>query len=420
MSENSLRRYVRLQDFIWIILFGTLIYNSPTRSPWEAMMMVALLAAQLLEDRLPILQSSRARIVVFTLKLGLGYLLIGLSGGIKSRYWLVMLLPVVSAATEFGLVATYLLTICAGGAYLSQLLFIDWNQYELDSEDVAELVVRIVMLFMVATLANALAEDLRKQTRESRRALAQLSAANAQIEQAAETLRRSDRLAALGQLSAGLAHELRNPLGTIRASAEMISKNIAAENEIAREVAGFIGAEVDRCNSLITRFLHFARPLQIKPEKADLGQMLDLAIANVEREAPGISIHKSYEAEIPPFEFDAELMERVFFNLIQNAVQASPPGGAVTVKTRDAGDTAEVFVIDRGSGIDPKNMDSIFNPFFTTKPTGVGLGLAIVAKIIDEHGGKIAVESEPGKGTIFRVQLPRTVRSATHDLEPAT
>ena len=103
---------------------------------------------------------------------------------------------------------------------------------------------------------------------------------------------------------------------------------------------------------------------------------------------------------------DADLMERVFFNLLLNAAQATPAGGAITVKTRLAGDTAEISVIDRGSGIEPKDLESIFNPFFTTKPEGVGLGLAIVSKIVDEHGGKMAVESEPGKGSVFRVYLP--------------
>jgi signal transduction histidine kinase len=213
-------------------------------------------------------------------------------------------------------------------------------------------------------------------------------------------------LAALGQLSAGLAHELRNPLGTIKGSAEMLAKSVSAENEVAREVAGFIASEVDRANSLITRFLQFARPLQVRLERADLAHTLDRAIAEVEREAPGISIYRNYAPEIPPFPFDAELMERVFYNLALNAAQATVPGGAVTVKTRAAGGRAEIAVIDRGVGIDPKQADSIFNPFFTTKPQGVGLGLAIVAKIVDEHGGKIAVESEPGKGSVFRVLLP--------------
>jgi len=163
---------------------------------------------------------------------------------------------------------------------------------------------------------------------------------------------------------------------------------------------------VDRCNSLITRFLQFARPLELHLETADLAQVLDRAITTAEREAPGIAIYKNYTPEIPPFPMDAELLERVFYNLVLNAAQASPAGGAVTVKTRAAGGTAEIAVIDRGAGIDPKHMDTIFNPFFTTKPTGVGLGLAIVSKIVDEHGGKITVDSELGKGSVFHVLLP--------------
>jgi two-component system sensor histidine kinase HydH len=171
-------------------------------------------------------------------------------------------------------------------------------------------------------------------------------------------------------------------------------------------MAGFITSETDRANSLITRFLQFARPLELRPEKADLAQALDRTVAMVEREAPGIAIYKNYDPDIAPFPFDAELMERVFYNLALNAAQATAPGGAITVKTRAAGPVAEISVIDRGSGIDPAQIGSIFNPFFTTKPQGVGLGLAIVSKIVDEHGGKIAVESEPGKGSVFKVLLP--------------
>jgi signal transduction histidine kinase len=103
---------------------------------------------------------------------------------------------------------------------------------------------------------------------------------------------------------------------------------------------------------------------------------------------------------------DAELLERVFYNLLINAVQATPEQGTVTIKTRGVGGMAEICVIDRGSGIDPKLMSTIFNPFVTTKPDGVGLGLAIVSKIVDEHGGRISVESEVGKGSVFRVHLP--------------
>jgi signal transduction histidine kinase len=345
------------------------------------------------------------------LNLALLYVLIGYTGTVNSPYWLLLTLPVLSGATALGVMGTLLVSVLAAGSYLSFFLLIDWRRFEITPDDISVVVVRVVFLLMAGLLANALAEDLRVQTQNSRRAAEQLSAANYQLQQAEEAVRRSDRLAALGQLSAGLAHELRNPMGTIRASAEMLHNAVAAENEVAREVAGFISSEVDRANSLITRFLHFARPLELRPDTADLAQTIDRAIAGVEREAPGISIYKNYAPEIPPFRFDAELMERVLYNLIQNAVQASPPGGAVTVKTRAAEGTAEISVIDRGAGIDAANLNTIFNPFFTTKPQGVGLGLAIVAKIVDEHGGKISVESEAGRGSVFRVQVPMTQRA---------
>src|SRR5262249_20077071 len=154
------------------------------------------------------------------------------------------------------------------------------------------------------------------------------------------------------------------------------------------------------------RFLQFARPMPLHLDTADLSHTIDRSIALVEREVSGVTVYRNFAPEIPPFPFDAELMERVFYNLVLNAVQATQPGGTVTVKTRAAAGTAEASVIDRGSGIDPQNLKTIFNPFFTTKPTGVGLGLAIVSKIVDEHGGKITVESEPGRGSIFRVLLP--------------
>ena len=150
-------------------------------------------------------------------------------------------------------------------------------------------------------------------------------------------MRRAERLAALGQLTAGLAHELRNPLGTMKTSAEMLARQVAQENAVAKEMAGFIASEVDRTNSLITRFLDFARPQHLKLETADITAMLDGAIARFEREQKNIgtsvTVFKNYSPDVPPVRFDAELMERVIANLLVNAAQASPPGGIVTVKT---------------------------------------------------------------------------------------
>ena len=398
-------RLVRPQDLVWLLLFGALVVTLPAEymDAFAVVPLVALAVAQVLEPKVPALGTARGRIFWIVLKIGLGYVLIGYTGSLTSNYWVVLLLPVVSAATALGVVGTLVFSLLAGGAYLSFLLYLDFSLF---APEWPILVLRVAFLAMVGNLANMLAEDLRIQSLKHQRTAEQLAEANRQLREAEEAVRRSDRLAALGQLSAGLAHELRNPLGTIKASAEMLAREVAAENEVAREVAGFISSEVDRTNSLVTRFLQFARPLQVRLATADLAQMVDRAVAAAEREAPLVAIYKNYAPEIPPFPFDAELMERVVYNLVVNAAQASSSGGAVTVKTRASGGTAEISVIDRGQGIDPQHMNSIFNPFFTTKPEGVGLGLAIVSKIVDEHGGKIAVESEPGKGSMFRVLLP--------------
>jgi len=399
-------QYIRIQDFAWLVLFAVLVPTSEFRDVYVIAPLAALAVVQILEPKIPALAEARGRILWIVLKLILGYLLIGFSGSIQSPFWLVLLLPVVSAASAFGIIGTLLFTVIAAGAYLSFLLYINFSQFALEWPEMSILVSRVTFLAMVGILANTLAENLRAQSEKNRRTAEELARANEQLQKAEEAMRRSDRLAALGRLSAGLAHELRNPLGTIKASAEMLQRAVPADNAVAREVSGFIASEVDRTNSLITRFLDFARPLQLRLDTADLAHTLDRAVAAAERESPRVAIYKNYDPAIPAFPFDAELLERVFFNLIVNAAQATEPGGAVTVKTRAVGGNIEVAVIDRGSGIDPKNLDNIFNPFFTTKPQGVGLGLAIVSKIVDEHGGKIAVESEPGKGSVFHVFLP--------------
>jgi two-component system sensor histidine kinase HydH len=178
------------------------------------------------------------------------------------------------------------------------------------------------MLIVVGLLVNQLAEASRRETRRFQETAAKLETAVAQV-------RRSERLAALGQLTAGLAHELRNPLGTMKTSAELLARSVAKENPIAQEMAGYISTEVDRTNSLITRFLDFARPQHLRLEPGDISALLDQAVASFYRERPaslaGIEIYKNYSPGIPPVKFDAELLERVFSNLILNAAQASPP-----------------------------------------------------------------------------------------------
>jgi len=393
---------------VWLLLFSGMILLSPHRDIFEIGPLSALAALQILEPKLDFVGTTRGKVVWIVLKLVFCYLVIGFTGSLSSSYYWLLLLPVISAGTSFGVLGTQIFVVLSCGAYLSFLGFLDRDRWLVEPPEEMELALRVIFLAVAGNLTNTLAEALRRQFAKTKIVAGQLAEANRNLQEAEEAVRRSDRLAALGQLAAGLAHELRNPLGTIRASAEMLNRSVASENEVAREVAGFIAEEVDRTNSLVTRFLDFVRPLELRRAPADLAQVLDRSVTMVEREAAAreVTVYKNYSPDIPPFPLDAELMERVFYNLLVNAAQATAPGGAVTIKARPVADNAEVSVIDRGQGIEPKLLDSIFNPFFTTKPDGVGLGLAICSKIVDQHGGKIVVESEPAKGSVFRVYLP--------------
>jgi len=405
---SSQPRPPQVHEILLALIFIAMAVLDPDNDPWERTLVILLGIMQLAEVRLPVLETTTGRVIWIILKLALGYVLIGLSNSLDSHYYLIVLLPVISAATYLGAFGTAAFSILAMAAYSTFLLNVDWKSTVMDPYNQRIFGLRLLFIVMTGQLVNMLAEVVRTQSAKYKTIAEQLSHANEQLSEAEAAMRRSERLAALGQLSAGLAHELRNPLGTIKASAEMLSRNVAAENEVAKEVAGYITSEVDRCNSLVSRFLDFARPLEARLAPADLTQVIDRSIEMVAREAREheITIFRNYSPDIPPFPMDAELMERVFFNVLQNAVQASARGASITVKTRLAGGMAETCVIDRGSGIDPKLIETIFNPFVTTKPTGVGLGLAIVSKIVDRHGGRMNVESQPGEGSVFQISLP--------------
>jgi two-component system, NtrC family, sensor histidine kinase HydH len=404
--RSGIFRYVQPRDVVWILLFAGLAALGPDQNPFMVTFLCALGLFQVLEPKLP-LASAKGAILSYSIKLILCCLLIGQTDGISSSYYLVLVLPIISAATRLGTVGTIITSGIACGAYLSFWFRVRPDQF-IPPDQVEELVLRVVVMALSGFLADQLAEATRIETRKFQSAAQQLAEANRHLQEAEAAVRRTERLAALGQLSAGLAHELRNPLGTIKTSAEMLLKNVPADNAVAREMAGFISSEVDRTNSLVTRFLDFARPLAVRLEKTDLTQVIDQAISDVEKHQPpfDVTIYKNYSPEIPPFFLDGELMERVIYNLLLNAAQASPPSASITVKTRENNGTVEITVIDRGSGIPPKLIENIFNPFYTTKSSGVGLGLAIVSKIVDEHGGSISVESEPGEGSVFRIYLP--------------
>jgi signal transduction histidine kinase len=403
--------WIRIHDLVWLAMFVIVAAAGPERDAHFIFLLFLVAGLQIAEPRVPALAARRGSVIANLLKLGLGYLIISHSGGpiggINSSYYWILLIPVVSAATTLGVGGTALFTVLACATYLSFLLQVDWQLYRLDSDQVAELSLRLISLAVIGFLTQRLAEANRQEALRAQAVAGQLAEANRNLQEAEAVARRSERLAALGQLSAGLAHELRNPLGTMRASAEMLRTSLPAGNEVAAELAGFISSEVDRINSLVTRFLDFARPLELRLQPSELSEVIDRAIAQLERDTPRqVTVYKNYSPDVRPFPFDAELIERVIYNLLLNAAQATQSGGAVTVKTRPVDGDVEVSVIDRGAGIHPEHLENIFNPFFTTKKEGAGLGLAVVSKIVDLHGGRITVESEPGKGSVFRLFLP--------------
>jgi signal transduction histidine kinase len=402
------RRFLRPDYLIWLVLFGALAAFSPGQSPIVITLVIAIGAVQVFEPRIG---TRNAVIVNLLLCYPLIYFSKEVPLGIQSSFWVMLFLPVISAAANFNLLGSSVVAIAACLEDLSFILFLEWqNRYQdqhyvIDQDNRLELALRMLSLLVVSYLTHQLAKSKREEALKHQRAAEQLAEANQSLKEAEAQVRRSERLAALGQLTAGLAHELRNPMGTMKTSAEMLARSVGKENEVAGEMAGYIREEVDRANSLITRFLDFARPQHLKLETGEVTAMLDRAIERFEREKTAVSVYKNYAPDTPPVALDTELMEGVITNLLMNASQASPPGGVITVKTRWVDDTVEIAVIDRGSGIDPKNIESIFNPFFTTKAEGVGLGLAICSKIVNEHGGHIEVESTPGEGSVFRVLL---------------
>jgi two-component system sensor histidine kinase AtoS len=222
-----------------------------------------------------------------------------------------------------------------------------------------------------------------------------------------DQLIRADRLAAMGELTAGVAHEVRNPLGVIRASVQLLED---AEYDAVRthDAAEVIKQEIDRLDRVIKALLDFGRPSKPTLVRTDLNEVLEDVVLFTNRFAKqsDVRIEKELAEGLPPVNGDPDQLKQVFLNLVTNAVQAmGEVGGIIAIETRANGDYVEVAVMDNGPGIAAVDLPKVFDPFFTKRAEGTGLGLTIVHRIIDEHEGHIEVVSNPG-GTMFVVTLP--------------
>jgi signal transduction histidine kinase len=222
-------------------------------------------------------------------------------------------------------------------------------------------------------------------------------------------LRRVDRLASVGQLAAGVAHEVRNPLAIVRATAQLLAGQ-AGENPLLRRYTQVLTSESDRIERLISDLLEYARPRPPMPTPVHLADFLDAAARQVQPYAlqQGVSVI----AEATPSALimvDAEQLGQALLNLLLNAVQASTPGDTVRLSGRRETAEAEIVVADSGKGMAPEVQDRACDPFFTTRPEGTGLGLALVAAVVQEHGGQVRFASAVGQGTRVSITIPQEV-----------
>ncbi len=413
MAEQERLKFGWL-DLLWLVFLGGLAVLPPLFEIHKQLVLLAIALFQIFEWA--ILRGVRPKLRgVFSvlLKILLSTLLVGHTGEIpiNSSYYLIYYLPVVSAAVLFGPWATLFWTALASAAYLSFLLPA-LQEFELTTSGATELAIRVLFFFLAAVVVNRFVMEYRSQVKRYQMLAETLAETNRRLEQAQADARRSERLAALGQLSAGLAHELRNPLGVIEASAETLIKKQQSPDSLTGELGGYILSEVNRLNTLVSRFLNFARPLKLDLRPREITPVVEAALKAVHDRWPDakVKVERRYAENLPQVAVDADLCDQVFTNLVINAYEAMPEGGelrtSVDRSNSDGRPGVEIEISDTGPGIPAEVREEIFNPFFTTKKNGVGLGLSIVSKIVDDHGGRIQVTSEPGQGACFRVFLP--------------
>jgi two-component system sensor histidine kinase HydH len=221
-------------------------------------------------------------------------------------------------------------------------------------------------------------------------------------------VRRREKLAAIGDLAAGVAHEIRNPLSSIKGYAVYFGGRFEEGSE-DRKAAEVMVGEVDRLNRVITELLEFARPSDVKPRPTDVNELVDQALRLIRQDAAAKDIETTTEhaPHTPLAPVDPDRLTQALLNILTNAVQAMEEGGRLTVRVKsDDHAGVRIEVEDTGRGIQPEDVSQVFNPYFTTKAKGAGLGLAIVHKIVEAHGGRVKVASRPGRGSRFTIILP--------------
>jgi signal transduction histidine kinase len=261
---------------------------------------------------------------------------------------------------------------------------------------------------VLALAAEAWAGDRERRIRRHYQHVAdQLSTVYEKVQANFEGMKRVERLSAIGQLSAGLAHEIRNPLASISGAAAILARN-GELDPTSRKCLEIITTECERLNGLLTNFLNFARPRPPRLTTIQLDPVLDnvLGLASHGVRGKTVRFDKQVAPGLPPVECDPEQLEQVLLNLMINAIEASPDGGTITLSAAARDNRVAIGVVDHGHGVAPAHIDRLFDPFFTTKEHGTGLGLPVAHQIVRQMGGALIPQPNPNQGMTFSVVLP--------------
>jgi len=271
-------------------------------------------------------------------------------------------------------------------------------------------------LLLIGCIIGLLADRERRRAKLLERTTQQLSDAYARLQENVERWKHAERLSAIGQLSAGLAHEIRTPLAAIEGAADML-RSRSADDDLRVEMTEILRKESKRLNRLLTDLLQFARPRRPEFRLAAIGQVLESVMRLLDTQArkAGVSFSVRDEPNLPEVECDPEQLRQVMLNLCMNAIQAANDRGKVEITASARGNSVGISVADNGPGMSPEVASRIFEPFFTTKPDGTGLGLAVARTIVEGHGGRIGLEPNSPNGARFQIELPVIHKESTDD-----
>lgn len=304
-------------------------------------------------------------------------------------------LPIIVAAFLHGWRGALTASLVAAVAYLPHAL----GHISHDPGSSTQKSAEILLYFAVGLTTGTLVSRLKRTQRD-------LHASLVQLREAEDQLVRAARLAAVGAMSAGLAHEIRNPLASIKGSAEFLADDFP-EGHAKRGLLRVLVEECDRLNGVLTRFLQFARPRPLERRDFDVGTELDAlkSLLDGNQASRGVTL-RFHRGGAVPVRGDREQLRQVLLNVILNACQAAGEGGLVDVHCAEAAGVCLVEVRDSGPGFTPDALENAFTPFYTTRQHGTGLGLAITYRIVEAHGGSIAVRNGRHGGAVVSIELP--------------